>query len=133
MGHTTGSQTSRESERRGRGARGSRMQSCIDVCTECHQACVRAARACLEMGGRHAAADHVRTMLDCAQICSTSADFMLRGSDLHTSTCRACAEICRACADSCDEIGGEEMSQCAEVCRRCAESCERMAGTDHHH
>ena len=33
----------------------------------------------------------IRTDLDCADICHTAANFMLRGSDLHAHTCAACA------------------------------------------
>ncbi len=80
---------------------------------------------CLEMGGPHVAPPHFRLMLDCAQICQTSADFMLRNSALHARTCAVCAEVCDACAQSCEQVG--DMERCVEVCRRCAESCRRMA------
>jgi hypothetical protein len=79
------------------------------------------------MGGKHAAADHIRTLMDCAQICETSADFMVRGSDLHAHTCAACAAVCEACAVSCERLGGAEMKRCAEECRRCADSCRAMS------
>ena len=35
----------------------------------------------------------VIVLLDCAEICQTSANFMLRGSPLHTNTCAACAIV----------------------------------------
>lgn len=105
------------------------MQECIDNCTECHAICVATAVHCLEIGGRHASRQHQVTLLDCAQICVASADFMLRQSPIHGMVCAACAEACRRCADECERMaqGDEMMRQCAEVCRRCAESCERMA------
>jgi hypothetical protein len=84
-----------------------------------------AATHCLETGEKHVEPVHFRTMLDCAEICQTSANFMLRNSALHAHTCRACAEICTACADSCEAVG--EMDECVETCRRCAESCRKMA------
>jgi hypothetical protein len=85
---------------------------------------------CLQMGGKHADPRHIRLMMDCAQICATSADFMLRGSDFHTRTCGVCAELCAACADSCQQIGPHDaqMQRCVEVCRECATSCRRMSG-----
>jgi hypothetical protein len=68
-------------------------------------------------------------LLDCASICHTSADFMLRGSDLHRPTCGVCAEVCQRCAESCERMAEDELDRrCAEVCRRCAESCRQMAG-----
>lgn len=104
------------------------MQECIDNCTTCHRVCVETASYCLEQGGRHAEASHVRLLLDCAEICQTSANFMLRGSELHAYTCGACAEICARCADACERMGDDEqMRRCAEVCRRCADSCRGMA------
>ena len=106
------------------------MERCIELCQECHAICLRMVPHCLEKGGRHAEPGHVRLLLDCAEICQTSADFMLRGSDLHTETCRVCAEVCQRCAEDCDRLGDDPMMrQCAEVCRRCAEACLRMAGT----
>ena len=72
---------------------------------------------------------HLRLLLDCADICQTSADFMLRGSEKHALTCGTCVEICVACAEKCEPIGKEDsmMKNCAEVCRNCAESCKHMA------
>lgn len=105
------------------------MQDCIKNCQECHAVCMETVQHCLEMGGKHAQPDHIRLLLDCAQICQTSADFMLRGSPLHGRTCGLCAEICTQCADDCEKLaqGDSMMTKCAEICRRCAESCRQMA------
>jgi hypothetical protein len=105
------------------------MAECIERCTRCHATCVETITHCLAMGGRHAEPRHIRLLQDCAQICATSADFMLRGSDLHHHTCGACAEVCARCAEDCERLaeGDEPMRRCAEECRRCAESCRRMA------
>jgi hypothetical protein len=105
------------------------MDRCIDNCQECHETCLSLVDHCLQKGGRHAEADHIRRLLDCAQICATCSDFMIRGSDLHTETCRACSEICERCAEDCSRMADDqEMKACVEVCRRCAESCRQMAG-----
>lgn len=106
------------------------MHDCIDNCSECHDICVATIQHCLSMGGEHAAPDHIRALLDCAQACDASRDFMLRGSDLHHTYCGVCADACERCAQSCEQIGGDDevMRQCAETCRRCAESCRAMAG-----
>jgi hypothetical protein len=107
---------------------GEEMRRCIEECTTCHEVCLATVAHCLEAGGEHAEAAHVRLLLDCAQICVTSADFMLRGSELHGETCGACAVVCERCAESCERFADDEvMSACADVCRRCAESCRRMA------
>ena len=82
---------------------------------------------CLQMGGEHAEAEHIRTLMDCTQICATSTDFMLRGSPAHADVCGVCADVCEECARTCEEMNGAEMKRCAEQCRRCAESCREMA------
>ena len=116
MHHTTGSHMSEE------------MQQCIQNCTDCHRICLETVAHCLQMGGAHAEAGHIRTLLDCAEICQTSANFMIRGSQFHVRTCAVCAEICEACARECARFGDDaQMQACAETCRRCAESCRRMA------
>jgi hypothetical protein len=101
---------------------------CIDNCMRCHAVCLETIDYCLDMGGAHAAPDHISLMAACADICATSADTMLRGSNVHGVICGACAEVCRRCADDCERMGGEDesMKRCAEFCRRCAESCARM-------
>jgi hypothetical protein len=102
------------------------MQACIDDCLRCYQACLgMASHHCLDVGGRHTEARHMRLMLACAEICRASAAIMLIGVEQQGKVCAACAEICEACARSCEAIG--DMDSCVEACRRCAESCHRMA------
>jgi hypothetical protein len=104
------------------------QRECIHHCQECYRLCTELIDHCLRRGGEHAEAGHIKLLIDCAQICQTSADFMLRGSDLHTATCEACAEICARCADDCERFSGDEpMLQCAAACRSCAEACRNMS------
>lgn len=70
------------------------MQQCIQNCLDCHSICLNTTTYCLQQGGMHSDPAHIRLLTDCTQICSTSADFMLRGSDLHSTICGACAEVC---------------------------------------
>jgi len=103
------------------------LQQCIQECLNCHSICLATVPYCLQKGGDHAEAAHIRLLLDCAEICQTSANFMLRGSDLHARTCGVCAEICERCAEACEQLGEDPpMQNCAAACRRCAESCRRM-------
>jgi hypothetical protein len=104
------------------------MQSCIQECLDCHRVCLETITHCLEKGGRHAEPDHIRLLMDCAEICQTSANFMLRGSDLHPMTCEVCAEVCAECADDCERFEGDaQMQNCAAACRSCSEMCQTMA------
>ncbi len=105
------------------------MQMCIENCSTCHNVCMQTATHCLEMGGKHAEASHIRLLQDCAQIRAASADFMLRGSQFHARVCGLCADVCDRCAQDCEKIdpNDTQMRTCAETCRRCAESCRQMA------
>lgn len=106
----------------------SEMQRCIQECQNCHSACLEAVQYCVQKGGPHADAMHIRSLLDCAEICQTSANYMLRNSPLHTQTCAVRAEVCERCAQSCEQFADDAMMRhCAETCRRCAESCHSMA------
>src|SRR5687768_9253290 len=104
------------------------MKQCIQNCTNCHNICVETTVYCIEMGGNHADAAHLATLLDCGETCRFSAEFMLRNSSLHPKVCGVCAEACELCAESCVEFGDDaQMLACAEECRRCMESCRQMA------
>jgi hypothetical protein len=104
------------------------LQDCIEECINCHAVCTLTAQHCLVKGGQHADVALVGVLLDCAELCQVSTNFMLRGSPFHTLTCEACAELCRACEEACRQMSDDEqLEHCAEVCAACAESCTRMA------
>jgi hypothetical protein len=104
------------------------MQECIQNCKDCHAVCVQTVLYCLQQGGPHAESGHLQALLDCAQMCQTSEDFMLRSSPLHSQTCGVCAQACLRCAQSCEQFGSDQQMQtCVQLCRRCAQSCQEMA------
>lgn len=111
------------------------MQNCVQNCMDCHAICLATVPHCLDMGGEHASKGHIGLLLDCAAMCQTSADFMLRGSPLHHNICGVCAEVCERCADDCERLanGDRQMATCAQVCRICADSCRKMAASVAHH
>lgn len=121
MQHPTGGSMSQNDQQ---------MQECIQNCINCSRVCSQTLSHCLEMGGVHAEARHIKILMDCAEICQTSANFMLRGSQFHAKVCGACAEVCKACAQFCQHLGANDpqMQICAEACNRCAQSCQQMAG-----
>jgi hypothetical protein len=101
-------------------------KKCIDACLLCYQTCLSTAmNHCLEAGGKYTEPPHFRLMMACAEICRTSAHFMLINTPHHKHTCKECAEICTECADDCERIG--DMEECVKVCRQCAKSCAAMA------
>jgi hypothetical protein len=104
------------------------MQQCLDNCMACHRLCTETAAHVLHGGHVHSEAKHLVALLDCAQICLTHADFMVRRSPHHAHLAGECAEICSACAALCEEHEDPdgEMAACAKACRACAESCSKM-------
>ena len=102
------------------------ITNCLENCVLCHRVCFTMATThCLEVGGEHVAPNHLRLMLLCAEICQTSAKFLMAGAPLHVEICRACATVCRECAEDCSRLEG--MDECVAACRECAQTCERMA------
>jgi len=73
--------------------------------------------------------EHVRSLLDCAELSQTTANFLLRGAPAADAVAAVCADVARRCAESCEEVatGDEEMGRCAEACRRTQRSCEELA------
>lgn len=105
------------------------MKKCIQLCQDCHALCTQTVLHCLKLGERHAAPDHIRLLLDCAQICETTAQYLLRESSFHERICGLCDEVCRQCGENCMQTAGDDelVKRCAGMCRRCADSCERMS------
>lgn len=97
------------------------MDECITGCLACHAACLQTVEHCLEKGGAHAAREHIRLLLDCAEVCESSAHYMIRESPFQARICALCAEACRACEEACRRMGDAADLRCAEACRRCAE------------
>lgn len=105
-----------------------RLLECIEECLNCHVTCTMTVQHCLASGGELADVNLVGILLDCAELCQVSANFMLRGSPYHPLTCGTCAEICRTCEEGCrsSDESDEQLAHCAEVCATCAELCEAM-------
>ena len=105
------------------------MRTCAATCLDCYAACVECKSHCTAMGGKHADPAHLAALADCAMLCETSANFMLRSSAMHAKVCGLCADACDRCAESCEKLGAndETMRRCVEACRACAKSCRGMA------
>lgn len=103
-----------------------KMQACIDACLACYRICLgTSAGHCLEIGGEHAKAAHIKLMLACAETCRTAAHVMIVGSRHAPHLCAECADICDDCASECERL--DDMDECVRACRICAERCREMA------
>lgn len=74
----------------------------------------------------------IRTNLDCADICETTARVLSRhtnyDANLTRAVLQACAQACKSCGDECAEHAEmhEHCRVCAEACRRCEDACNRL-------
>lgn len=101
------------------------MADCLELCQQCHNVCAGVISYGMQRGDNYLNEIALRLLQDCAEICQTSANFMLRGSEFHGQICAACAEICLKCATACEEFAEDSrLQECAEVCRKCAEACQ---------
>lgn len=107
---------------------GNNLEQCIRDCLECYQECLRCISHCLSQGGKHAEKEHISLMMECAQMCNTSATLMLMKGQFSHEHCQLCAKVCEACEQSCRSLGSDDamMQECADMCRKCADSCKNM-------
>jgi hypothetical protein len=101
------------------------LSECVDRCLACHRACEENVSRSVDKGH---AVEHVRLLLDCAEICRTCAGFMMRESEHHAMVCHVCAQLCEECAQSCLAFHGDiDLERCADACQACVVSCRAMA------
>ncbi|MDO8410932.1 MAG: four-helix bundle copper-binding protein [Phenylobacterium sp.] len=107
---------------------GMSMDDCVALCIASHRSCLTSARHVIEQPGLRAPAQFVALLQDCAELCQTTANSMLRGAPTHTLLCSACADLCAACAQACDAFKGDAvLTRCAATCRECGAACRHMA------
>ncbi len=104
----------------------------IDAALACSQTCTACADACLSEDMVAELAKCIRTNLDCADICATTARVLSRhtgyDANLTRAQLEACAQACKSCGDECQEHAGmhEHCRVCAEACRACEQACREL-------
>ena len=96
------------------------VEDCITACVACEAICLQTVYHCLKIGGARAAADHIRTLLDCSEMCRSTVHFMLAESAFQSRVCALCSEVCRRCEAACRALGEAQDLRCAEACHCCA-------------
>ncbi|MFI9006151.1 four-helix bundle copper-binding protein [Actinosynnema sp. NPDC053489] len=110
-----------------------RLGATIEALIACSQACTACADACLSEDAVAELTKCVRTNLDCADVCATTARVLSRhtgyDADVSRSLLEACATACGACGDECGSHAGmhEHCRICAEACRNCERACRDLA------
>ena len=104
----------------------------IDAAVACSQTCTACADACLSEDMVAELTKCIRTNLDCADICATTARVLSRHTGYDANITRAqleaCAQACTSCGDECQEHAGmhEHCRVCAEACRACEQACREL-------
>jgi hypothetical protein len=104
----------------------------IDALIGCSEACTACADACLSEQDIAELAKCIRTNMDCADICDTTARVLARHTGYDATISRtlldACVMACRACAKECSKHADmhEHCRICAEACRTCEKACDDM-------
>ena len=107
----------------------------VDALVACSQACTACADACLSEDMVADLRKCIRSNLDCADVCDTTARVLSRhtgyDANLTRAVLQACAVACRSCGDQCTEHAEmhEHCKVCAEACRTCEQACNELLET----
>ena len=111
------------------------LKNCILACLECVYSCTACADACLAEESVAELRDCIRTNLDCADVCDSTAKVLARHTGTTTERLRivlqACRAMCHACAVECEQHADMHLhcEVCAMTCRRCVEACDQLLAT----
>ena len=109
-----------------------RLAATIDALIGCSEACTACADACLSEAMIAQLGKCIRTNMDCADVCGTTARVLSRHTGYDANLSRAlldaCQTACRSCADECERHADfhEHCRICAEACRLCEASCAEL-------
>jgi hypothetical protein len=101
------------------------LSNCAVICNQCADACLGEA----DIDGLRRC---IRTDMDCAAICATTAAVLSRQTEPDWAIVRAqlqaCVTACRACADECAKHADhhEHCRLCAETCASCADEWQQV-------
>lgn len=119
------------------GANGERMdedpeyRDLLAALDECHESTLSGLMHCLDEGGDFVEKNHIRWLLDCAEITHTAGNFLIKDSEFAGNILDLCACVAEDCAESCRKFFDDrQMKNCAEVCQNCADSIRGMITED---
>jgi hypothetical protein len=112
-----------------------KLAAAIEALIACSEACTACADACLSEDMVTDLTKCIRTNLDCADICATTARVLSRhtgyDANISRSLLQACATACQACGDECARHADmhEHCRICADACRACEQACRDLLTT----
>ena len=105
------------------------MAATVDALTDCAEACTACADSCLSEQHIDMLRKCIRTNMDCADICSTTARVLSRhtgyDANLSMTLLGACIQACQSCADECGRHAA--MHEHCKICAEAAAGASRPA------
>lgn len=98
----------------------------IEACLACAALCHHCASSCLQETDPKMMARCIQLDMECAAICTATAQLLSLGSPHATALAKICAEACAACATECSKHTNEHCKECAEACKICAQACKNV-------
>ena len=104
----------------------------VDALVACAQACTACADACLSEESVAELRKCIRSDLDCADICETTARVLSRHTGYDANITRAqlqaCIQACKSCGEECASHADmhDHCKVCAEACRACEQACTEL-------
>jgi len=108
------------------------LAAAINALIMCSQACTACADACLSEDAVVDLTKCIRTNLDCADICDTTARVLSRHTGYDANISRglleACAAACLSCASECSMHADvyEHCRICSDACSQCEIACREL-------
>jgi len=110
-------------------AQNSRILDGIEKCLYCCIECGRAFQARTRPQGAELPEALQLSLVECAEICRTTASFLRWDSAYWEAACALCADICMKCAWECARVSEDEQIRIArDACEQCAVLCRELAG-----
>jgi hypothetical protein len=112
-----------------------KLTATIDALIACSEACTACADACLSESMVAELTKCIRTNMDCADICVTTARVLSRHTGYDANISRtlleACTMACKSCGDECARHADvhEHCRICADACRACENACRDLLAT----
>jgi hypothetical protein len=103
-------------------------RECIEATSNCYSVSSETFNYCLGSPGLDE--PHLlRLLIDCGEVCQTTQNSLLRGSELSVMLSAVSVEACEKLAETCRAMDGsdEQLARCAEACDQAADCCRRLA------
>lgn len=96
----------------------------VAVLEACASTCNATFAYCLTQGGAHVDEHHLKSLVDCVDLCQATASLVSRGSVRGEELMALCATACHDVVTSCAAFAGDEhMRECAAVASLAEDWC----------